>query len=126
MSNPATVIFILLTVIIMVIGGLVTGAMHNLDKLQFNVPWLKWLTLDELVEMGHSRFWARILLPVLHRINQLEVRVLDGLPEKEQRFIKRYGFGPRSVKYHQFRFTIRSRGKREPDKPLVTPYPVPV
>jgi hypothetical protein len=126
MLSSVTGIFILLAVIIMVIGGIVAGATHNADKLQFGVPWLRWLTLDEVVEMGHSRFWARLLLPMLHRMNQLEVRVLDGLQEEERSLAERYGFGIRTVKYHQFRFTIRSRGKKDPDKALLMPYPMPV
>ncbi|MDP1689603.1 MAG: hypothetical protein Q8L52_00115 [bacterium] len=127
MSDSAAGIFILLAIIIMVIGGFATGFVHNMDKLQFGVPWLKWLTLDEIVEMGHSRFWARLLLPKLHRKNQLEVRILDELSEKERAFAERYGFDFFTAEYYTFRLTTRSRGKRDLDKlQLLSPYPIPV
>ncbi len=126
MLTSATDIFILLAIIIMVIGGFVAGARHNIDKLQFGVPWLKWLTLDEIVEMGHSRFWARLLLPMLHRKNQLEVRVLNKLPVRTRAFAEKYGFDALTAEYYEFRFTMRSRGKRDSDKPLLMPYPMPV
>lgn len=106
-------IFVLLVIIVMVVGAVRAGILHNADKLMFSLPWRTWLTLDEVGKMGHSRFWARIILPAFYRKGQLEIRIVGGLSERQKAFAERWGFRPGTVEFYEFRFTERWRRKSE-------------
>lgn len=115
--DKISTIFIVLVVIVMVAGAVVAGVRRNLDKLQFDVPWLRWLTLEELVAMGHSRFWAELLLPVIYRKGGMEIRITDDLPEELREEIRGIGFCRHTVQFYKFKFTERwRRGRKVPRK----------
>jgi hypothetical protein len=108
-------IYIVILLFIMVLGGFVVGAIHNAYKLLFGVPWLQWLTLDEIVEMGHSRFWAKQFLPVFYRMSYVEIRISDLLSELDRALIGECGFHSYTVMFYEFKFTEKwRRSKKKP------------
>ena len=77
----------------------------------FGVPWFEWLTLDEMVAMGHSRFWCEIVLPNLYREGtilagcRLVVRPRSDLPDSIRVSVAERGFERDTVRYYEFKFT---------------------
>lgn len=108
------VIFIVIGLLLIVLMLFIISAGYQVQKFMFDLPWLKWLTLNEIIRMGFSRFWAQFILPGLHKEGMLEVRVGGGeLPDEvEQRFIDVVGFGPTTIQFYEFRLTKRGGRKK--------------
>ena len=101
--------------IIMVTGAFFIGIIHNADKLEFGVPWLRWLSFDEIVALGHSRFWTRLILPLFYRMNRVEIRISDRISESDRARAEKEGLHIRTVPLHEYRFTQQwKRGKKKP------------
>lgn len=117
-----------LSYIISVIGlaGLIVSAIvtfvvygvYSAFKLTFGVPWLEWLTLDEVVLMGHSRFWCEVWLPAFYRAGTmlpgatLHVRLKPDLSEAVSAYAAEQGFVKWTVQYYEFKFTSHGGGRR--------------
>lgn len=85
--------------------------LHYVHKLIYELPWMKWLTLDELVSMGYSRAYSRAVLPILHEHGYLEVRVMAGVGENDLWVIEKLKFHSMTVKFYEFRL-IKRGGRR--------------
>lgn len=91
---------------------------YSAFKLLFGTPWLVWLTLDDVVAMGHSRFWCEILLPIFYRGGNfligctLLIRLRQDLPDPIRMFIAERGFQRDTVQYHEFKFTSPWKSRR--------------
>lgn len=103
--------------IVAVIAAFIACGLYAARKLVFgNIPWLVWLTLDEVVLMGHSRFWCEVWLPIFHRAGslfvgcKLAVRLRSDLSEYTQEFALEHGFVRYTVCYYEFKFTSSSSG----------------
>lgn len=108
-------IFFLLIGMILVAGAFVVGIIYNADKLEFGVPWLRWITFDEIVALGHSGFWTRIILPVFYRMNKVEIRISDQISEADRSQAEVKGLDFDTVEFYEYRFTQRWRhGKKKP------------
>lgn len=82
------------------------------QKLMFGLPWMVWLTHRDVVNMGYSGLYSRLLLPIYHEMGNVEVRVLDSLSEEEKFEVKLHGFSPFTIQCYEFRLTKRPRKKR--------------
>ena len=87
---------------------------HHANKLMWELPWLKWLTLDEIVQAGFSRLWSELLLPLFYEKGHLEIRISAECPEKELKFVELTGFNAHTVRFHDFKLTKRG-GRRKRD-----------
>jgi hypothetical protein len=80
---------------------------YHFNKISLTLPRMKWFTLDEVVAMGYSRFWCKILLPSYHERGYLEVRVQEmsgkfgDLPEEIQKKL-RENFGDEVLEQAEF------------------------
>lgn len=139
MSVLLITIGVLIGILLVLVGIALIGlaifmllALIQADKLIYGLPWLKWLTLSDAVAMGHSEFWCKMLLPVLHRNGCLEVRPhkidIDKLPEGIREAAIKCDLGAlletfdlefeyKTVALHEFRLTKRGRRrfKLKPD-----------
>ncbi len=86
-------------------------AIPQVEKVVWSLPFRKWLTLDECVEMGISRFWCAFTVWVMHP-KRFDVELLPNLPEGVEKEIEEVGLEPFTVKYHKFRITWRGRPRR--------------
>jgi hypothetical protein len=95
------------------------------NKLMMNLPWLKWLTLDDLVKQGYSKFYCKISLPLLLEAGNIDTRLRQLEGALEQEFLDEFGdeksfkshpekirFNPWTIKYHEFQLTKRG-GRRK-------------
>ena len=102
--------------LLLVLGLFLFGVYASLyaQRLQFELPWLKWLTLEQVVAMGYSAFMCKLILPVFHEHKQLETRLRDdiAIPESDQISIDELGFWPLTVAYYEFKLTKRG-GRRK-------------
>jgi hypothetical protein len=88
------------------------------DKIMYDLPWMKWLTLDEIVAMGYSRVYSKMILPLLYEQGYLEVRLTGEMDEDDLWIIERLKFHPITVKFYEFRIVKRGRGRRKKRKLL--------
>lgn len=110
-------IVVFLVVVVMVIGIFVISVRHHEDKLKFGVPWFQWLSLDEIVALGHSRFLATILLPAFYRTRSVEIRIAEGLSDAEYALADRIGLCRITAPLYEYRFVERwTKGKKKPIK----------
>lgn len=125
MPNALTIVVV---IVVMLFGALIVGTIHNANKLMFGVPWLKWLTLEEIVEMGHSRLWARLLLPIFYEKKCIEIRISEQSSKRERLEAESRGFQPATVEFYEYKFTrVWKRGKKVPIKapvPELQPFSV--
>lgn len=116
---------IILVIVIMVLGIFINGAIHNANKIRYGVPWMQWLTLDEIVEMGHSRFWAEFLLPFFYRKGYVQIRMSEKLGKFERLKAEEQGLTAHTVSLYEYKFTESWRkGKKKPFKfrmPILEP-----
>lgn len=105
MSDALSSIVILVVVIVMFRMAVSAAVVHYTDKLMYGVPWLRWLTFQEIVEMGHPRFWATVLLPLLYRKGYVEIRISDKLSRLEREHAEQYGLLIRTVDLYEYKFT---------------------
>ena len=102
-------------------------------KLQMELPWLTWLTLDNLVEKGYSRLYCQMLLPVFHERGYLEIRPRDlgaefqeSIKEVEKVLGTKFDIEEEALKFdpitetrflystvHLFEFRLTKRGGRK-------------
>jgi hypothetical protein len=111
----------LIAVVVMVLGIIISAGISNVNKLMFGVPWLKWLTLDEIVAMGHSRSWCEILLPLLYLRGYIEIRISDKFPKGVGEQIEQWGLHPDTVGFYEFKFTKRWGRRRNKLAKLLLP-----
>ena len=101
-------------------------AVYQHNKIMFGLPWLVWLTLDQVVEMGYSRFWCTFLLPMYYKKGYLEIRL--ALPtdasEFRKQWIERVGFEIDTVEFYEFKLTKRGGRLRDRLKWLWTLNPI--
>ncbi|MFA5998105.1 MAG: hypothetical protein WC814_01835 [Candidatus Paceibacterota bacterium] len=113
-------VFLGLVVSVLTVCGIFLAiAVRNANKLMWDLPWLKWLTLDEIVEMGFSRFWSEFFLPLFYKKGYLEIRISSDCPKEKMRLIEFIGFNSYTVQFHEFKLTKRS-GRKKP-KPWKLP-----
>ena len=62
----------------------------RIDKLSLDLPLFRWVTLDEVIAFGYSRTSCKILLPVMHRIKRVEIRVRTKISEDELKKVTLY------------------------------------
>jgi len=127
-------ICILLGLILVGIICIIVWARSYATKLQMELPWLQWLTLDELEEKGYSVIGCILILPAFYRNGVLEVRPRDFLAEIAEGTKKRMReagldtegipvpppldkkdvapFSPSTVHLYEFRLTKRG-GRRK-------------
>jgi len=78
------------------------------------MPWLKWLTLDDLPAFGLSKMWAKGLLPLFYERGYLEIRLIDedGMDDFDLKMIELLGFNAVTVEFHEFKLT-KKKGRKE-------------
>lgn len=105
----------------LIVSGLLTFlalGLYSAFKLVFGVPWLTWLTLDEVVEMGHSRFWCKLVLPAIYRGGNvfigctLHIRLPHNLPEETRTIVEVLGFRRETVQFYEFKLTSHWGSRR--------------
>ncbi len=107
---------------------------HHTTKLILGLPRLTWLTLDEVVARGYSRFWCIVLLPQFYKDGYIEVRLAGlfeetfledtSMPEemrealqdaidliKRQLHENKETFNSQTIEFHEFRL-IKGGGRR--------------
>lgn len=104
------IVFILLLIVILS----VIGVHRHANMLQCALPWMQWLTLDDVKNMGYSGYWSRLSLALLHLNDRLEVRLANDRTESVSKemcqYIEKVGFIPSTVAYYDFRLIAR-RGR---------------
>lgn len=106
---------VILFIVVLIAGAifvLMIFAIRNIDKLIWDLPWLKWLSLDEIVEMGFSRFWSPLGLQLLHEKGYLEIRLSDRCPDKRRLMVERIGFCAYTAEFYDFKLTKRGGGRK--------------
>ena len=123
------VILCLIGLLFIALAVFVVNVIYKAEKLMFGLPWLKWLTLDDVVAMGYSRFWCKMILPAFHKNGCLEVRIqeidIENMPERIQEAFRdnppeiqklltemEIPFEYQTVALHDFRLTKRG-GRRK-------------
>lgn len=69
----------LISLILIVLAAFICVVMYvgrYAFRLLTELPWMTWMTLDELVEKGYSRSLCRVILPGLYKKGMLEVRAI--------------------------------------------------
>lgn len=108
----------LVAFIVATIATFIAYGVYSAFKLVFGVPWLRWLTLNEIVAMGHSRYWCEILLPIFYRKGNvfmgctLHIRLPHDASDAVRAFTEMMGFRRETVQYYEFKFTSRGEGRR--------------
>ena len=108
----AILILVGVIIVALVIGGIAVS--NKVHSLQFNLPWLQWLTIDDVVQSGLSRFWSALALDILNDKGYLETRFNEGFegPEYQRERMREAGFSYYSISWYEFRLTKRSgRGR---------------
>jgi hypothetical protein len=108
----AIVAVALLALLFFVVAMFVVIATYHLRRLFFGLPWLRWISLNEVVEKGYSKFWCKCLLPILHQKGLLELRPDINLPESERKSIEGKEFTFHTVHLFNFKLTKRGGGRR--------------
>src|SRR4051812_21263838 len=104
MAIGAIISLVLLALVVLFIATLIVLRIFGpiqAEKLMTGLPWMEWLTLDDVVALGHSKFWAKLLLPHFHRHGCLEIRQLENVTEEEAGLIEEFGFESFTVKCHE-------------------------
>jgi|GEM_PF-4946300 len=88
---------------------LVIILVYQFEKFMFKLPWLKWLTLDDLPALGFSKLWARMVLPHFYNDGYLEVRLKDedGMDDFDHESVELFGFSAATVPLYEFKLTKR-------------------
>lgn len=109
----AIIIGSLLGLLLIALVTFVACGLRQVWKIQFGLPWLRWLTLDEAVALGLSRFWCRVILPSLHEAGALEFRLRSDvlIPEPLQEVPERLGFVV-EPEFYEFKLTKRGGRRR--------------
>ncbi len=108
-------LIILLVVVVMVRGAYTLAVQRNAEKLHYGVPWLQWLTFEEIVALGHRRFWTRILLPAFYRAGYIEIRIHARTSEADRARAEEQGLRIGTVELYEYKFTEHwKRGKKRP------------
>lgn len=117
-------VFVLCIVIWLVVVLILALAMlWRTQELQFGLPWLRWMTLEDV----NRQFWGGWIncytLHFLHRRGNLETRLRDdNLPEDPAALERTmHSFNPDTVRYHEFRLTKRGGGKRRKWRIVIPP-----
>lgn len=89
-------------------------ARYQAYKFMFELPWLKWLNLEDLPALGFSKVWARLILPIFHEMGNLEVLLIDedGMDDADHERVDRWGFNTATVPLYEFKLTKR-KGRKE-------------
>ncbi|MBU6388521.1 hypothetical protein KGQ72_01425 [Patescibacteria group bacterium] len=104
------IVFILFLVLALLL--FINGAQRNADKLMFGLPLLKWVSLRDAIEMGHSEYWCKKLLPVFYKNGYLQIRPHSKLPESRQKMIVKLEFNSATVELFDFRL-MKQGGRRK-------------
>ena len=96
------------------------------NKMMFGLPWLKWLTMEDVVDLGYSRFYARGILPMFYKAGNLEVRVKDNLEDWQLRYTETLGFCSMTIGWYKFKITKRGGRKRWREFSLNDIFPSPL
>src|SRR3989344_8036096 len=94
---------------------LIITMIYQLEKFMFGLPWLKWLTLNDLQQLGFSKTWARLILPAFHERGYLEVRLADedNMDDLDHEMVDRFGFSVATVPLYEFKLTKRKGRRRK-------------
>lgn len=106
----------LLLVLAILAAGFAVACTRQLEKFIFELPWLRWMTIEEIATKGFSPFWAILILPSLHDVGELEVRPRSDweLLELEQYCMEKVGFDYLTIPYYEFRLTTKHRKRKKP------------
>ena len=98
----------------LLLAMLIIALRHQVEKFMFGMPWLKWLTLEDLREFRLSRRWARFILPVFHENGYLEVRLIDkdAMETWDHDIVDQFGFTVMTVHLYEFKLTKR-KGRKD-------------
>ena len=109
------VVAIGLLVIVVIMGtyALAFWLAYYASKLRIGLPWMQWLTLEEVEALGYSAFWSRLALPVLEQTKCLEVRPCEGLSLVEQEKVAELQFFVTTIHLYKFRLIKRVRNRRK-------------
>ena len=98
---------IVLTVAFMLLFGL-----WYAGEMEFGLPWLKWLTLNEAAEAsGYSKFVCRLAIPMMSV--KYEAEPLPEASDETKSDFQRYGLAPWNISKCRFRITGGTRRKRK-------------
>jgi hypothetical protein len=81
-------------------------------KMLVGLPWLKWMTLNEVIAKGFPPLRSKMILDLLHDDGYLEVRPKADLSEAALKTIEKDGFILWTVEFHEFRI-IRHPPRRK-------------
>ncbi len=110
----AIIILLLLVLLILFITAILC-LRYQLAKFMSNLPWFRWLTLEELPELGLSRKWGCVVLTLFHENGYLEIQLIDedGMEEWEHEVVAEFGFIPSNVYLYEFRLIKRRDRKKK-------------
>lgn len=130
-------LWLLLTIFLLGIGAIVCLVLLALlfgivvtlyaRDLQFKLPWMKWMTLDDVKALGHSKFLSRFAIDILHDYQYVEIRPLGNLSEWAREIVEDELFMPWTVQYYEFRL-IKRKGRIKRPRFYWNPFerPVPI
>jgi len=98
---------------------------HHAYKLMYDLPWMKWLTIDEIGSMGFSKLFSRLLLPTFHEKGYLELRPRGSLTGSQLEIAKtliRFP-NPGTMKLYEFRLIKRGGPRKKKGKERFSLFP---
>ena len=102
------ILVVLLLVLVLLIN-------HYGQKFIWNLPIMKWMTLDDTKSLGVPLLFRVEFLMVLHEEKHLEVRPKEGLPEELVKQLDTWGFTRRTIVFYEFRLTVHPRRRKKFD-----------
>lgn len=102
--------------VILVFAYMLMRVIHFGDKLMINLPWLRWLTLEEIMAIGCPKFYCQILLPAFYELGHMEVRERSDLSQDDKNRVKFVGFYTGTIELHEFKLTKRKHRKPRKQK----------
>lgn len=102
----------LATGVMIVIAYLIVRTTHFADRLMFDLPWLKWFTLEEACATGCPLFYCQVLLPAFYIKGYLEIRERNCLSDAEKLRITEGVLDTDALELYEFRLTKRKNRKR--------------
>ena len=109
---------VILSIVVSAIVGIVVIiaiANYHAVRLMYGLPWLKWLSLEDVEKLGFSRFWSKVLLPVFFRKGYIEIRTAfpDEFSIDRKAAIEKEGFVADNVEYYNFKITKHGGRKKK-------------
>lgn len=77
------------------------------DRLAQELPWRQWLSIEELVTAGYSRFYSKLVLPALYNDGRLAIRLKENITQNEWKYVLNKGFGRSTIRFCDFQLIRR-------------------